>query len=175
MRTSSSVAYIETICYIIRNLNDYKPLNISLSDALGMALGEKLFEESGEITGLKITRVHPIEGVTTEVSFTSEIRGEGRFPSGQSLGSGIMTKYPHGIIDGTWHGSLMTADDGDQFMWWSHEKSKVVEGGNIKGLNIMTGFTNSQKLSWMNNIILALEISGSVFSQKFKATGYEWK
>ena len=39
----------------------------------------------------------------------------------------------------------------------------------------MTGFTNSQKLSWMNNIILALEISGSVFSQEFKATGYEWK
>jgi hypothetical protein len=175
MRTPSSVVYIEAIYYIIWNLEDYKPLNISLSDALGMALGEKLFEESGEITGLKITRVHPIEGVTTEVSFTSEIRGEGRFPSGQSLGSGIMTKYPHGIIDGTWHGSLMTADDGDQFMWWSHEKSKVVEGGNIKGLNIMTGFTNSQKLSWMNNIILALEISGSVFSQKFKATGYEWK
>jgi hypothetical protein len=152
-----------------------KPLNISLSNALGMVLGQKLFEESGEIIGLKIIKVHPIEGVTSEVSFTSEIRGEGRFPSGQSLGSGIMTKYPHGIIDGTWHGSLMTANDGDQFMWWSHEKSKVVEGGNIKGLNIMTGFTNSQKLSWMNNIILALEISGSVFSQKFKATGYEWK
>jgi hypothetical protein len=45
----------------------YKPLNISLSHALGMALGDKLFEESGEITGLKITKVHPIEGVTTEV------------------------------------------------------------------------------------------------------------
>jgi hypothetical protein len=75
----------------------YKPLNISLSHALGMALGDKLFEESGEITGLKITKVHPIEGVTTEVSFTSEIRGEGRYPSG----SGIMTKYPHGIIDCT--------------------------------------------------------------------------
>ena len=27
----------------------------------------------------------------------------------------------------------------------------------------------------MNNLILALEISGSVFSQKFEATGYEWK
>ena len=79
----------------------YKPLNISLSHALGMALGDKLFEESGEITGLKITKVHPIEGVTTEVSFTSEIRGEGRYPSGQSLGSGIMTKYPHGITDCT--------------------------------------------------------------------------
>jgi hypothetical protein len=32
---------------------------------LQLPLGEKLFEESGEITGLKITRVHPIEGVTT--------------------------------------------------------------------------------------------------------------
>lgn len=105
----------------------YKLLNISLSDALGMALGDKLFEESGEITGLKITKVHPIEGVTTEVSITSEIRGEGRYPSCQSLGSGIMTKYPHGIIDGTWHGSLMIARGGDQFLWWAHEKSKVVE------------------------------------------------
>jgi hypothetical protein len=68
----------------------------------------------------------------------------------------------------------MIAKDGDQFMWWAHEKSKVVEGGNIK-LNMMTGFTSSQRLSWMNNIILALEISGSVFSQKFNATGFEWK
>jgi hypothetical protein len=59
---------------------------------------EKNSEESGEITGLKITRVHPIERVTTEVSLTSEIRGEGRYPSGQSLDSGIMTKYPHGIL-----------------------------------------------------------------------------
>jgi hypothetical protein len=139
-----------------------------------MALGQKLFEESGEITGFKITKVHPVEGVTTEVSFTSEIRGEGRYPSGQSLGSGIMTKYSHGIIDGAWHGSLTTLE-GDQFIWWAHEKSKIVESGNIKGLNIMTGFTNSQKLYWMNNLILALEISGSVSSQKFKAIGYEWK
>jgi hypothetical protein len=82
-----------------------------------MVLGEKLFEESGNITGVKVTRVHPIEGVTTDVSFTSEIRGEGRFPSGENLGSGIMTKYPHGIIGATWQGSVMTAEDGDQFMW----------------------------------------------------------
>ena len=68
----------------------------------------------------------------------------------------------------------MIALGGDQFMWLAHEKSKVLEGGIIKGLNIMTGFTNSQKLSWMNNLIIALEIEGSVLSQKFKATGYEW-
>jgi hypothetical protein len=115
----------------------------------GMVLGEKLFEESGNIIGVKITRVHPIEGVTTEVSFTSEIRGEGKYPDGENLGSGTMTKYPHGVIDATWQGSLTIAEGEDQFMWWAHEKSKVVEGGKIKGLNIMTGFTNSQKLSWI--------------------------
>jgi hypothetical protein len=82
----------------------------------------------GNIIGLKITRVHPIEGVTTEVSFTSEIKGEGSYPSGESLGSGTMTKYPHGVIDGTWQGSLTIAEGGDQFMWWAHEKSKIVEG-----------------------------------------------
>lgn len=140
-----------------------------------MVLGEKLFEESGNIIGLKITRVHPIEGVTTEVSFTSKIRGEVRYPSGENLGSGTMTKYPHGVIDATWQGTLMIAEGNDQFMWWAHEKSKVVESGKIKGLNIMTGFTNSQKLSWMNNLIIVLEIDASVSSMKFKATGYEWK
>jgi len=52
-----------------------------------MVLGDRLFEENGNIIELKITRVHPIEGVTTEVSFTSEIRGEGRYPNGENLGS----------------------------------------------------------------------------------------
>ena len=85
-----------------------------------------------------------------------------------------MTKYSHGIIDATWQGSLTIAEGSDQFMWWAHEKSKVVEGGKIKGLNIMTGFTNSQKLSWMNNLILVLESETDPSSQKFKTTGYEW-
>ena len=66
---------------------------------LDMTLGEKLFEESGNITGFKVTKVHPIEGVTMEVSFTSEIRGMGRFPSCKNLGSGTMTQYPHGMVD----------------------------------------------------------------------------
>jgi len=42
---------------------------------LGMAFGEKLFEESGNMTGFRVTKVHPIEGVTMEVSFTSEKKG----------------------------------------------------------------------------------------------------
>ena len=132
-----------------------------------MALGEKLFEESGDIIGFKVTKVHPIEGVTMEVSFTSEIKGIGRFPSGKNIGSGVMTQYPHGIVDSSYRGSVMTAE-GDQFMWWAHEKSKVGEDGKVRGLNIVTGFTNSQKLGWMNNLIITLESETDLESQKFK-------
>jgi hypothetical protein len=139
-----------------------------------MALGEKLFEESGSVTGFNVTKVHPIEGVTMEVSFASEIRGIGRFPSGKNLGSGIMTQYPHGIVDQSNQGSLMTTE-GDQFIWWAHGKSKVVEVGKVKGLIIVTGFANSQKLAWMNNLVMALESEFDPESKTFKITAYEWK
>jgi hypothetical protein len=147
---------------------------------LDMALGEKLFEESGSVTGFKVTKVHPIEGVTMEVSFTSEISGIGRFPSGKNLGSGTMTHYPHGIVDQSNQGSFMTTAEGgssgdDQFIWWAHGKGKVVEGGKVKGLIIVTGFANSQKLAWMNNLIMALESEFDPESKKFKITAYEWK
>jgi hypothetical protein len=125
-----------------------------------MTLGEKLFEESGNIVAVKVTKVHPIEGLTTEVTFTSNIKGEGKFPHGKNLGSGAMTRYPHGVIDGTFQG-VITTENGDQFMWWAHEKNKVVDGEKIRGLTIVTGFTNSEKLAWMNNLILAIEVEGT--------------
>lgn len=138
-----------------------------------MALGRKLFEESGKITGFKLIKVHPVEGVTTEVTFMSDVKGVEGFPSGKNLGSGTMTKYPHGIIDATWQGTLMT-EIADQFMWWGHEKSRVLDDGKIRGLNMVTGFTNSQNLSWMNSLIMLIELAGSERSDEFCASAYEW-
>jgi hypothetical protein len=105
-----------------------------------MALGEKL-REIGSNSGVKVVRVHPAQGLTTEVSFIFEIKGEGRFPIGEKLGSGIMTKYSHGIIDAAWRDSFSTATG--QFLWWVHEKSEVAKGSRITGYNILTGFTAS--------------------------------
>jgi hypothetical protein len=139
-----------------------------------MALGENLFEESGNVVGFKVTKVHPIEGTTMEVSFSSELKGFGKFPSGRNIGSGTMTQYPHGVVDASYQGALMT-QEGEQFMWWAHEKSKVVEGGKIKGMVMVSGFTNSQKLSWMNNLIMALESEFDPAAMQFRTTAYEWK
>ena len=84
-----------------------------------------------------------------------------------------MTRYPHGIIDAAWHGTL-TTEAGEDFMWWGHEKAKVFDNGKIRGLNTVTGFTNSQNLSWMNSLIIIVDLAASVLSDEFCATAYEW-
>jgi hypothetical protein len=142
-----------------------------------MPLGEKLYEESGKMVGFKVTRVHPVEGTTMEVSFTSEIKGFGKFPSGRNIGSGITTLYPHGVVDYSQQGTIMTTagEEGAQFIWWAHQKSKLADGGKkIRGIIIGSGFTNSQKLSWMNSLLVAGESEFDPAAQQFRVTGYEW-
>ena len=139
-----------------------------------MALGEKLFESVGNVVTFKVTKVHPMEGTTMEVSFVEDIKGTGNFPSGKNTGSGTMTQYPHGVMDASYNG-FVTMPDGETFIWWAHEKSKNVDGGKMKGLVMVTGYTNSQKYSWMNKLILALDTEFDIAGQQIKATGYEWK
>ena len=134
-----------------------------------MTLGEKLFESVGNVITFKVTRVHPMEGTTMEVSFVEDIKG-----SGKNTGSGTMTQYPHGVMDVSYNG-FVTMADGETFIWWAHEKSKIVEGGKMKGLAMVTGYTNSKKYSWMNKLILALDTEFDIATQQIEATGYEWK
>jgi hypothetical protein len=37
-------------------------------------------------------------------------------------------------------------------LWWAHEKGRTVEGGKIRGLVMISGYTNSQKYSWLNDL-----------------------
>jgi len=39
-----------------------------------MVLGQKLFEEAGDITAFKVIKVHPLEGTTTELTFRSRLK-----------------------------------------------------------------------------------------------------
>lgn len=68
----------------------------------------------------------------------------------------------------------MTAE-GEQFIWWAHEKSRLEDSGKIKGMVMASGFTNSQKLSWMNRLLMILESEFDPAAQKFRTTAYEWK
>jgi hypothetical protein len=117
-----------------------------------MALGEKLYEEIGTVTGVGVRSVHPVEGVTMEVSFTAETNG---------------------IRDGKYHG-VITTTLGEQYSWWSHEKSRLTLGGKTKGIIIVTGFTTSQTLSWMNTLVMVLESEFDPLTQEYKGTAYEW-
>ncbi|HVX01887.1 MAG TPA: hypothetical protein VHA09_01915 [Nitrososphaera sp.] len=140
-----------------------------------MALGEKLFEETGQAMHFRIIKVHPTEGTTMEVSFTSDLKGFGNFPSGKNMGSGVVTQYPHGVVDGSYQGKLDTTA-GDQIVWWAHEKGRIANGGKIKSLIIVSAFTNSQKLSpWINDMIMALEAERDPATHHSKTIAYEWK
>lgn len=138
-----------------------------------MAPGEKVFEERGKVTSTVIQSVHPVEGVKMEVSFASEIRGIGNFPSGRNMGSGTVTQYSHGAIDSEYRG-VLTTTEGEQFFWWAHEKGRLTEGGKIKSVVMVSGFTNSQKLKWMNDLVLLIESESDSAAQEYIGTGYRW-
>jgi hypothetical protein len=144
------------------------------SHVVPMALGEKLFEETGKILGVQVESVHPVEGVKMQVSFASEIKGLGKVPSGKNLGSGTATQYPHGAVNASYRG-VASFGEGDQYIWWAHEKSRAAKDGMIRGVVIVSGYTNSQKLSWMNGLIIVIETENDASFQQFKGTAYEWK
>ncbi len=45
----------------------------------------------------------------------------------------------------------------------------------MKGMVIVSGFTKSEKLSWMNRLIMILESEFDSASQQFRTTAYEWR
>lgn len=139
-----------------------------------MALGEKLFEEAGKITSIKVEDVHPVEGVKMEVSFASDVKGTGNFPSGMNMGSGTMRQYPHGIANAEYRG-VLTTEKRQQFLWWAHEKYRIGQDDNARGVIIVSGFTNAEELKWMNDLIIVMETEFNPAKLEFRGTGYQWK
>jgi hypothetical protein len=75
-----------------------------------------------------------------EVSFISEIKGFGKFPSGRNVRSCVITQYPHGVVDASYQAMMMmtTAKEGEQFIWCAHEKSRLEDDRKIKGRVIVS-------------------------------------
>jgi len=132
-------------------------------------LGEKLFEEKAEL-GSNFIEVTD-EGVMMKQSFQGEIMGMGKFPSGMNMTSGHVKIKPTGKAWGKWNGMIMTKD-GDMVVWWGHGNS-MRSGPKVSGLMTITYMTMSEKLKWMNQLLVVAEVHGEM--NNVMVTGHEWK
>jgi len=138
-----------------------------------LAIGQKLFEEKTRAIGFSIKRIGS-EGVTAEMSITSEIKGFGpaKGVEGKNMGTMKDLRGPSGIGGGTGQG-IITTNDGDMIIWKMMYSRKTA--GKEKYVGVMTFMTMSKKLAWLNNIICATEGEGSPdITQGGINTIYEW-
>jgi hypothetical protein len=137
-----------------------------------LVLGEKLWEEKGKVIGMSVKSVGS-EGLHMEQTFASEVKGLGRFPSGRNMGTVNSVARPDGFSSGTGQG-IFTAQDGDSVVWKVLAFGKP-EAGKEKNVAIVQFMTTSQKLSWMNSLLIVYESIGDMKAMEFSGTGYEWK
>lgn len=133
-------------------------------------MGEKLFEEKGKVTMTFVDAVDAT-GMTMKQSFSSEITGFGRCPSGMNMGSGTIMMHQNGKAYGKWFGMMMT-EDKEMIVWKGSGHSKK-EGEGIKGIMVITFMTESEKYDWMNSIIAVADLEGNMM--EFSDVAYEWE
>jgi hypothetical protein len=134
-----------------------------------MALGEKVLEEKGTLTGVSIKSV-AADGMSMEVNFAGEVQGFGRFPSGKIMGTMSELEGPNtNRITGQ---GMFVTPEGESLPWHGSGASKSV-GFKSKGMFLVTFSTLSQKYAWTNSLLLVLDMEVGA-DMKFIATGYEW-
>jgi hypothetical protein len=146
--------------------------NDAFSEVIKLVFGEKQWEEKGKTVGMSIKSIGP-EGVRMEQTFTSAVKGFGRFPSGTNMGSGEVVIAPDESFSGSGQG-IFTSEDGDAGMWKIYMFGKR-EQGRDRSFGIVKFWTSSQKLAWLNGFIAAIEGVGDPKTMEVSDTGYEWK
>jgi hypothetical protein len=138
-----------------------------------MAIGEKLFEDSGKTTGVTI-KPGP-DGITLEFNFAGELGGLGRMQGakGKFFGTGVLVQRPTGPMNGSYT-VLMTTQDGESILLAGQSLSATI-GGRLRDASLVRFSTSSQKYAWLNNVICLREAESSADFQSFSGTLYEWK
>ena len=136
-----------------------------------MALGEKVAEEKGKITGMSVKSIGP-EGMVIELNIASEIKGFGRTPNGRNIGTLTLIQGPK-LSPSTGQGMVVT-EDGETLPWRINGVGKIV-GGKRKAISLVTFSTSSQKYAWVNDGIFVLDSEFSADLSQFSDTSYEWK
>ena len=133
-----------------------------------MPIGEKAFEE-------KCKSVMPfIKSADTKerslLTFSSEVEGFGRWPSGTIVASGEERVGADGKAWSEWQGVWSTREG--EFIRWTGSDRTTGLGQADRGVMLMHFHTTSERLKWMNEIVVMEEHAGAV--QQFSGIGYEW-
>jgi hypothetical protein len=151
-------------------------LNLRNTDALlevkKLVWGEKLWEEKGKIMGFSIKSAGP-EGQRMEQSFTSVCKGFGRFPNGTNVGTMDVVMAPDEGYSGSGQG-IATSQDGDVLTWKIYFFGKM-EAQKGRSFGIISFWTASQKLAWINKTVVAMEGTVDAKTMELSTIGYEWK
>ncbi len=132
-----------------------------------MPIGEKAFEEKRKNEVPFITSANTKE--RTLLTYSSEVEGFGRWPSGKIIGSGEERVGADGNVRGEWHG-LLSTKEGEFIRWTGTDRS--IENGKVdQGVMLMHFQTTSERLAWINNILVMEKHSGT--ARGFNGVGYE--
>ena len=133
-------------------------------------MGDKLYDEKGKMVMTYIEEIDA-EGVVLKQTFNSEVIGSGKFPSGMNLGSGVIRIKAEGKAHGKWRGILTTKDG--EMVTWKGSGHSMRASNTVRGIMVITFMTMSEKLKWMNSIIVVDEITGNLMD--FTGLAHEWK
>ena len=142
-----------------------------------MVLGEKLWEGKAQSVGTGLIKSVGMEGVTSEYSWTAQVKGMGRAKGldGNINVTAVGMIQPKGVSKSRDQGIFITGT-GDMGVLIGDDLSKMTAGGNPRGVGLWRFMTTSEKLSWMNEVIalVALEALDPMWMES-NITIYEWK
>jgi hypothetical protein len=137
-----------------------------------MPLGEKLWEDHGRVTSRAVKRVSA-EEVVMEISTAGDFKGFGRAAGidGKFVATG--TVESDAKVRRTLFHEVFTTSEGENILIRGYQLGKT-EGKRAKSVSTLTFATKSDKLSWVNDLMLVRKSDLEVTQDDFVGEIYEW-
>lgn len=134
-------------------------------------LGDKIGEESGQVTGRRVLQGDDYRYMKMEISFetTSTVLGH----TGSNIGTYTIYERVPGQIYGEGQGIFM-ASDGESAIWNAHGVGHPTGDGMGMAFAVSVVFQASEKLAKLNEMLVVVEHT-SDNDGNAKSVLYEWK
>ncbi len=143
-----------------------------------MVVGEKLWEGKGKSAGAGNIKSVGMEGLTSEYSWTAEVKGVGRAKGidGNIHVTAIMNSPPKGVAATKDQGIFMTTHGEMGVLKGSDLMKMPSPGGKPTAVGLWSFMTMSEKLGWMNDLValVTFEALDPMWMESI-ITIYEWE